>query len=221
MASAAQITANQANAKLSTGPVTAQGKARTAQNARRHGLTARNPHISEEDHAEFAALEARLLRETHPKSCLEEEVFHRILSHTWNLRRIETFESAILAETDPIDFSETDAARLNHFARYRRDLERALYRAMNELRKLQTERALLQLQSPFAVHALTEAAPMAEVSKLQPWLSECFTGHNAEQVQAQVRFTSGPKTAIKFSKSWTDAWIQVAGKERLAAEAAV
>ncbi|QOY87861.1 hypothetical protein [Paludibaculum fermentans] len=221
MASAAQITANQANAQLSTGPVTAQGKARTAQNARRHGLTARTPHISEEDRAEFAALEARLLRETHPKSCLEEEVFHRILAHTWNLRRIESFESAILAETDPIDFSETDAARLNHFARYRRDLERSLYRAMNELRKLQTDRALLQLQSPFAIHSLTEAAPMAEVSKLQPRLSECFVGHHAEQVLAQTRFTSGPKTAIKFSKSWTDAWLKVAGKERLAAEAAV
>jgi hypothetical protein len=220
MASAAQITANQANAQLSTGPVTAEGKTRSAQNARRHGLTARNPHIPEEDRAEFAALEIRLRRETQPKSCLEEEVFHRILAHTWNLRRIEAFESAILAETDPIDFSETDAARLNHFARYRRDLERSLYRAMNELRKLQTERALLQLQSPFAIHALTEAAPMAEVSKLQPRLGEYFVGHNADQVLAQRRFSSGPKNAIKFSKSWTDAWIAVAGKDRLVAESA-
>ncbi|MGJ5820200.1 hypothetical protein [Paludibaculum fermentans] len=221
MASAAQVTANQANAQWSTGPVTAQGKTRSAQNARRHGLTARTPHISADDCAEFAALEARLLSETQPKSCLEEEVFHRILAHTWNLRRIESFESAILAETDPIDFSETDAARLNHFARYRRDLERGLYRAMNELRKLQTERALLQLQSAFAIHALTEAAPLAEVSKLQPRLSEYFVGHNVDQAQAQTRFTSGAETAIKFSQSWTDAWLQVAGKEQLMAESAV
>ncbi|QOY89188.1 hypothetical protein [Paludibaculum fermentans] len=220
MASAAQLTANQANAQLSTGPVTVQGKARSAQNARRHGLTARSPHISEDDCAEFAALEARLLRETHPKSCLEEEVFHRILAHTWNLRRIETFESAILAETDPIDFSETDAARLNHFARYRRDLERSLYRAMNELRKLQTERATLQLQGPFAIHAVTESTPMAEVTTLLPQLREVFSGSHTDQVTARVRFTSGPKDAIQFSKSWTAAWLKVVRAGKPAVEAA-
>lgn len=39
MASARKIKANQANAQASTGPKTAQGKARAAQNARRHGLS--------------------------------------------------------------------------------------------------------------------------------------------------------------------------------------
>ncbi|MGJ5818735.1 hypothetical protein [Paludibaculum fermentans] len=208
MASAAQITANQANAQRSTGPVTAQGKTRSAQNARRHGLTARSPHISEEDRAEFDALQARLHRDTRPKSCLEEEVFHRILAHTWNLRRIETFESAILAETDPIDFSEADAARLNHFTRYRRDLERSLYRAMNELRKLQTERAALLLQNPFAIHAIAEHTPMAEVTALQPLIKEFFSGTRVEQVIAQTRFVSGIKTAVQFTRSFSAAWLK-------------
>lgn len=36
--SAQQVLANRANARLSTGPKTAKGRARAAQNARRHGL---------------------------------------------------------------------------------------------------------------------------------------------------------------------------------------
>ncbi|MGJ5818845.1 hypothetical protein [Paludibaculum fermentans] len=220
MASAAQITANQANAQLSTGPVTVPGKARSAQNARSHGFTARTPHISDGDRQEFEALEARLRRETHPKSCLEEELFYRILTHTWNLRRIETFESTLLAETDPMDFSETQAAHLNHFARYRRDLERSLYRATTELRKLQTERASLQLQSPFAIHALTESAPLAEVTKLQPQLHDYFTGPHNEQVMAQTRFTSGPKTAIQYSKALSARWIKSLKDKQATATAA-
>jgi hypothetical protein len=39
MTSVRKITANRANAKASTGPKTARGKRRVAQNARRHGLS--------------------------------------------------------------------------------------------------------------------------------------------------------------------------------------
>ncbi|MGC4050553.1 MAG: hypothetical protein QM757_14345 [Paludibaculum sp.] len=206
MASATQIIANQANAQFSKGPVTALGKSRSAQNARRHGLTARTPQVSEEDRSEFTALEARLRAESKPKSCLEEEVFHRILSHTWNLRRIESFESAILAEMDPLDFPESAAARLNHFARYRRDLERSLYRAISELRKLQTERASLQLHSAFAVHSITESTPMAEVTTLRPQLTQFFSGHHLDQVPALTRFTSSTKSATRFTRIWSARW---------------
>lgn len=39
MSDSARLAANRANARLSTGPATAAGKARSAQNARRHGLS--------------------------------------------------------------------------------------------------------------------------------------------------------------------------------------
>ncbi|QOY87575.1 hypothetical protein [Paludibaculum fermentans] len=174
MATVAQITANQANAKHSTGPVTIEGKARAAQNARRHGFTAQHLTITLEDRASFTALEASLRLDTRPANCLEEEIFHRILTHTWNLRRIESFECLILAETDPLAETDSHGAQLEHYARYRRDLERGLYRAIKELSKLQTERAALAQQHPDVVKAVRENVPLAEVTRLTSNTDELF-----------------------------------------------
>ena len=49
MSSEARQTANAANARLSTGPSTEEGKARSSQNARTHGLTAARLVIAPED----------------------------------------------------------------------------------------------------------------------------------------------------------------------------
>jgi hypothetical protein len=53
MISQAHQTANAANARLSTGPRTAEGKARSSQNVRTHGLTATELVIAAEDREEF------------------------------------------------------------------------------------------------------------------------------------------------------------------------
>ncbi len=174
MATAAQINANQANARKSTGPVTIEGKSRSAQNARRHGFTAKHLTITPEDRAAFIALETTLRLDTRPANSLEEEIFHRILTHTWNLRRIESFECLILAETDPLAETNTHDSQLERYARYRRDLERGLYRAIKELSKLQTERAALAQQHPDVVKAVREHVPLAEVTRLTSNTEELF-----------------------------------------------
>ena len=51
MHSVARQTADTANACLSTGPKTPEGKARSSQNARKHGLTAEGLIIGPEDRA--------------------------------------------------------------------------------------------------------------------------------------------------------------------------
>ncbi|QOY87130.1 hypothetical protein [Paludibaculum fermentans] len=174
MATAAQINANQANARKSTGPVTIEGKARSSQNARSHGFTAQHLTITPEDRAAFTALEASLRLDTRPANCIEEEIFHRILTHTWNLRRIESFECLILAETDPLAETNAHDGQLERYARYRRDLERGLYRAIKELSKLQTERAALAQQHPDVVKAVRENVPLAEVTRLTSNTDELF-----------------------------------------------
>ncbi|MBI4892169.1 MAG: hypothetical protein HY821_16195 [Acidobacteria bacterium] len=141
MATAAQITANQANALLSAGPQSPEGKARSAANATKDGLTARNPIVPSGQSAEFEAYRLSLLRDTRPEGALEEEYFHRLLTAGWNLRRARTLESEILAGTNP-NQSDEDAVRLLRIARYRRELERTFDRALNQLQQLQTQRAL-------------------------------------------------------------------------------
>ena len=66
MASPAQITANRVNAQYSTGPTSVEGKARSARNARKHGLTSTRLEIADDDRPVFAQMEANLRAETAP-----------------------------------------------------------------------------------------------------------------------------------------------------------
>ncbi|WP_321469950.1 hypothetical protein [uncultured Paludibaculum sp.] len=202
MASPAQFAANRANAQRSTGPTSPEGKARSARNARSHGLTSTKLEISESDRPVFDRLEANLRAETAPATCLEEEIFHRILAHTWNLARIENFESNILAETDPFAEPGPEAANLDRFARYRRDLERSLYRAIAELRKLQTERAALFQQHTPAIEAILESTPLAEVTRLTKQTQSLFDPHQA--FETKQRFTGGRDNAIAANKAFQE-----------------
>lgn len=56
----ARIAANRRNAARSTGPRTEDGKAAAAQNALRHGLTARHLVTARETEADFAAFAAAM-----------------------------------------------------------------------------------------------------------------------------------------------------------------
>jgi hypothetical protein len=72
MATAAQITANRANALHSTGPATPEGKARVSQNALKHGLTSKHLVIRPDEEAEFATLRDALEAELAPEGELVE-----------------------------------------------------------------------------------------------------------------------------------------------------
>src|SRR5687767_11736285 len=68
MPSARRLAANRANAAKSTGPKSAKGRARAAQNARRHGLRAAQPSMTD---AAAALRLAEALREGDPELTLE------------------------------------------------------------------------------------------------------------------------------------------------------
>lgn len=166
MASAAQLAANRANAKKSTGPRTAAGKAATASNALREGFTAQSPVVPAGEEAQFAAFKAALLEDTRPEGALEQEFFDRLLTYGWNLRRARAAESCLLATADLA--ADEDAGRLLRVARYRRDLDRSFDRALKELRQLQTQRAILLQQETVVVEQFSNVAPLAELSRLTP-----------------------------------------------------
>src|SRR5438067_51963 len=146
MATAAQIIANQANAQHSTGPTTAEGKARVAQNATRHGLTAQHLVIREDEREEFAAFLNDLEKELDPKGAVERVTFDDLLHAAWTLHRLRRIEAETsLGTLDDFTDPQTTAV-LDRLSRYQSRTQRAYYKALRELRILQTNRALRRLK---------------------------------------------------------------------------
>jgi ABC-type proline/glycine betaine transport system permease subunit len=127
-----------------TGPRTAEGKARVAQNAVRHGLTAKHLVIRPEDEADFAALRDDLLAELAPEGATEILTFNELLHAAWSLQRFRRIESeACLGTLDDFTDPQTTAV-LDRLSRYQARAQRAFYKSLAELRILQTNRALRQ-----------------------------------------------------------------------------
>src|SRR3954468_10312300 len=95
MASFPQIEANRRNARLSTGPVTDEGKRRSRQNALRHGLTAETVIDALEDAEDYAAFEMAVTADYDAQSAGERELVLRLASVLWRLRRATTIESGL------------------------------------------------------------------------------------------------------------------------------
>ena len=95
MTSFRQIEANRRNAKLSTGPVTEEGKRRSRQNAVRHGLTAETVIDALEDAADYAAFEMAVTADYDAQSAVERELVLRLASLLWRLRRATAIESGL------------------------------------------------------------------------------------------------------------------------------
>lgn len=92
MSTEAQIAANRANALKSSGPQTPEGKARVAQNAITHGLTAAAPVHPAEDPADFQIFRDNMLADLAPESPLDLYSAESIIATAWRLRRIPGIE---------------------------------------------------------------------------------------------------------------------------------
>jgi hypothetical protein len=95
MTSLRQIEANRRNARLSTGPVTEEGKRRSRQNALRHGLTAETVIDALEDANDYAAFEMAVTADYDVQSAVERELVLRLASLLWRLRRATAVESGL------------------------------------------------------------------------------------------------------------------------------
>jgi hypothetical protein len=95
MTSFRQIEANRRNARLSTGPVTEEGKRKSRQNAVRHGLTAETVIDALEDAEDYAAFEIAITADYDAQSAVERELVLRLASLLWRLRRATAIESGL------------------------------------------------------------------------------------------------------------------------------
>src|SRR5438309_1875500 len=153
--SPAKQAANAANAQLSTGPKTAEGKFRSSQNALKHGLTSAQIVIAPGLEQEFDDLRETLLNQMNPTEGIEMFTFNMLLHAAWNIERCRQIEATL---DDPF------GPEADRIARYAARAERSYYRAIKELRQLQSERL-------YRTETLTpeqnEAIPvLVQVSKL-------------------------------------------------------
>jgi hypothetical protein len=114
MATAAQITANQRNARLSTGPATPAGKARSALNNLNHGFRSQSVLLPGDDPAEYQALLEELRAHLTPEDLSGDRMVREMADAEWRLRRARRYQQTLLTRkieelaalhpgTDPLD----------------------------------------------------------------------------------------------------------------------
>jgi hypothetical protein len=139
-----QIEANRANAQLSTGPRTPEGRQASSANAITTGLTATRIFVAPEDGDAFEAMKSALIAELAPAGELQLSLFATILHATWNAQRCISLECSIQNEARCKGFEDALlndelARKLDRIYRYKRTHELTQRKSIAELRKLQNE----------------------------------------------------------------------------------
>jgi hypothetical protein len=153
MCSTAQILANRQNAEKSTGPVTADGRARVSQNATKLGLFSVTNFVRPEEHDIFTEFESGYMAELSPLTPLEQTLSREVVQAAWRLRRCASLEVA-----PPENLTEEELDRLQiSIDRARAAAQRTFHRSLKELRRLQSqhlEPAAIMIRQAMAADAL-------------------------------------------------------------------
>jgi hypothetical protein len=113
MSSAAQFAANQANARLSTGPISENGKAISSHNNLRHGFRSQTVLLPGDDPAAYEALLADLTEYYAPQELIETRFVREMTDADWRLRRLrEHLESAITRHMAKLASTYPDASAM-------------------------------------------------------------------------------------------------------------
>ena len=138
MSTAAQIAANQANAQLSPGPTSVEGKAISSRNRTSYGLSYEAFTfclLPWESAGEYSKLLAEFLAEHRPETQTEKALVERMTQHHWLRNRAAYFESQCFSEDGSVD-----EKRLALYMRYRTSHERGFHKCLTELLKLRAEK---------------------------------------------------------------------------------
>ena len=137
-ATPAQIEANRENATHSTGPVTEEGKAASAQNNFKHGLCGGMFSVLPYENAEaYATLLTALHEEHQPTTPTEEILVDRMAQHHWLAQRAQVLQSDLFSEHHP---GREDQKLFALYLRYQTSNDRAFSKCLNDLLKLRAEK---------------------------------------------------------------------------------
>ena len=173
--SSARAEASRRNGAKSCGPKTPEGKARSAQNALRHGLRAQKYVVLPgESAAAFAELEAALMEELAPEGALQCVLARRVVAAAWRLERAERLEVQLFAENHLTGRSiglalirDCNGARsFDTLLRYRSGTLAELWRALRTLKALQAEQAAQAAPRPVPEALVPAPARPADVAAI-------------------------------------------------------
>jgi hypothetical protein len=173
----ARAAASRQNGAKSRGPRTEEGKARSAQNALKHGLRAQKYLVlPEEDAGEFAALEAALLEELAPVGVLQTMLARRVAVAAWRLARADRLEVEVL-EFRSYEGANAGLALIRDgngtrsfetLLRYRGAAMAEFWRALKTLKALQAEQAAALAEAATDAAVAAPPARPTLVNRVQP-----------------------------------------------------
>jgi hypothetical protein len=170
---------NRANAAKSTGPITPAGKAKVAQNARKHGLTARQIVLPGESEAEYEHLLRAYTDQFQPQTPLEFELVSVMAAARWRHRRLTAIETGLYNKELTEDYEDIAGRHLSQeerivwaydmlslrshafsvLVRHDAALSRTHDRAFRQLQELRRETALTKQSQTFPEIAAANPAP--------------------------------------------------------------
>jgi len=161
-ASPRKIEANRRNAQHSTGPKTAEGKAKSSLNAITHGIFFKQlvNGASPDTVTELETLAADLRAHFQPLGRLEEMLVEKIVVENARYARILGLEQQELSRR--LAFFGPAVDRVG---RYTTSTNRALFRAIEELDRVQAARKARHNSAPLAVSESESVVPAAEVGE--------------------------------------------------------
>jgi hypothetical protein len=175
MATPAQILANQANAQLSTGPRTEEGRARSAANSTKHGLSSAFRVLPHEDQDEFNDLLDKAREDHEPATEHQAFLVEQMVKTHWLLVRAQRLEARafeylaglLIADPDDPDsmiitkMFESNPNTLMTLQRYAAQAEKSYYKAFRELKaSKQIQNEADYIHNINAVTLRTMAPPM-------------------------------------------------------------
>ncbi|MBV9759138.1 MAG: hypothetical protein JO340_01125 [Acidobacteriaceae bacterium] len=172
MSTDAQIAANRANARHSTGPVTDAGKAASCRNNFRHGMAGAFSVLPSEDQDEFDALLCGLRAEHQPATLTESILVQKMAQHYWLSQRAQRLQDLTMAEDLP---AKDQDRQFSLFLRYQTTNDRAFHKSLNDLLKLRAEQRRMEIgfesqrqkQASLALRQSAETRRLDEAARSQ------------------------------------------------------
>ena len=192
MATEAQIKANRANSRKSTGPRTTEGKAKSSQNAVEFGLFTTNNCVMPEDREFYDRFCAEIWRELAPANVVEELNAAEFIRAAWRLRRCALSEEklgkraeelpALRARFSGIEEPAKDPMLESDTSGWQRSIDRARGQAHAAFRRAQADLARLRKEREIQNEANCDAVASESVEQ-----NEANSGPEiVPEVQAEV-----------------------------------